>query len=237
MKARAVAAAVIPIALVVGFLGARALDDRNDDPGTVATNVTSGASPPQTPAATTATTTSVVTGALPLAAAAAAAQVAIDSGDDLYDCPFGPVDGIIAAVPSNIRLSPAFAQGVADEGQVFSGGDADITYCDLVPADYSSDGVVSSVRIDVAPGAPDLGTYLDEEFGADVSDVRPDASFLGGTVQVGCLTYPQDMCLAVWQGADLFVALMLRGDGPFVTSEASATLHAVLPAVVTNLAS
>ena len=105
-----------------------------------------------------------------------------------------------------------------------------------MPADYSSDGVVSSVRIVGAPGAPDLATYLDEEFRAEVADLAPDASFLGGTVRSGCLTYPDDMCLAVWQGTGLFVALVLRGNGPFVTSEATATLQAVLPVVVANLA-
>ena len=70
------------------------------------------------------------------------------------------------------------------------------------------------MRIDVAPGAPGLATYLDEEFGAEVSDLAPSASFLGGKVQSGCLTYPEDMCFAVWQGTGLFVALLLRGQRP-----------------------
>ncbi|MDP2290543.1 MAG: hypothetical protein Q8M22_05100 [Actinomycetota bacterium] len=168
---------------------------------------------------------------LDLGGAAAGAQRAIDQGDSLGDCPWGQ-QAIIDAVGAVVTLVPEFADPGIDNGQVFSGGDVDIVYCEIYHSgETAATEGIDEMRIDVHPGTADLQQYLDEEWGGD-ADGANSSDLSGGTVTSWCPD--DDQCIAAWQGDGLFVALVAYG----VTTAADATtaLEAALPVVVGGLA-
>jgi hypothetical protein len=171
---------------------------------------------------------------LDLAGAAAGAQAAIDQGDNLGDCPFDQ-QAVVDAIRDVVPLVPEFTSLGLTNGQVFYGGEVDITYCGIDPEQSTSaaDGI-EELRIDVHPGEADLQTYLDEEWGGDAADASPSSNLLGGTVRSWCLE--DDQCIAAWQGDGLFVALVVEGVETASAADAAAALKAALPVVVAELA-
>jgi hypothetical protein len=170
---------------------------------------------------------------LDLAGAAAGAQAAIDQGDSLGDCPWGQ-QLILDALSGVVPLVPEFATDPGiDNGQVFSGGEVDITYCEIYTSTSATDGI-EELRIDVHPGEADLQTYLDEEWGGDAADASSSSNLLGGTLRSWCLD--DDSCLAVWQGDGLFVGLVVHGVATATAADAADALEAALPVVVAELA-
>ncbi len=169
-----------------------------------------------------------------LTAAASAAQRAIDQGDNLRDCPFGPPDSLIGLLPASLPLAPGFATGVEGHGQVFSGGDVDITYCDLVP-DPSEDGPIDEIRVDVSPGTVDLDTYLTEEFTdpADV-DVAAEADLDSGSLHSACWDHNKE-CGAFWQGDGLFIGITIVGAATVTASDAVTIAETLVPEIIRRL--
>ena len=193
--------------------------------------------PASTPASTVPATLPPTTAAAPtldLGAAAAAAQAAIDLGDGLGDCPWDPA-AVAAAVRPVAPLVPEFDGPIENNGQVFSGGEVDITYCEILPdsGDTAAADGIEEFRVDVHPGTADLQQYLDEEWGGDAADAASSELF-GGTVSSWCLE--DDRCIAAWQGDGLFVALVTRGVATATAADAVAALEAALPVVVGGLA-
>lgn len=169
---------------------------------------------------------------LDLGGAAAGAQRAIDEGDSLGDCPWDQ-QAIIDAVGAVVTLVPEFADPGIDNGQVFSGGEVDITYCEIYHSgETTATEGIDELRIDVHPGTADLQQYLDEEWGGDADGATSD-DFLGGTVKSWCPDNNQ--CIAAWQGDGLFVGLVAYG-ASVTTPDATAALEAALPVVVGGLA-
>lgn len=170
---------------------------------------------------------------LDLGGAASGAQRAIDQGDSLGDCPWDQ-QAIIDAVGAVVTLVPEFADPGIDNGQVFSGGEVDITYCEIYHSGETaaSEGI-DELRIDVHPGAADLQQYLDEEWGGD-ADGAASSGLLGGTITSWCPD--DDQCIAAWQGDGLFVALVVYGVATASAADATTALEAALPVVVGGLA-
>jgi len=171
---------------------------------------------------------------LDLAGAAAGAQRAIDEGDALGDCPWSQ-QAIVDAISDVVPLVPEFASLGIDNGQVFSGGDVDITYCEIYTDESTTatDGI-EELRIDVHPGSADLQQYLDEEWGGDAGDAGSSTGLLGGTLKSWCID--DDRCIAAWQGDGLFVGLVVHGVATVTADDAAAALEAALPVVVAGLA-
>ena len=171
---------------------------------------------------------------LDLAGAAAGAQRAIDQGDMLGDCPFDQ-QAVVDAIRDLVPLVPEFTSLGLTNGQVFYGGEVDITYCGIDPAQSTTatDGI-EELRIDVHPGVADLQQYLDEEWGGDTADASPATDLLGGALRSWCLE--DDQCIAAWQGDGLFVALVVEGVATATASDAAAALEAALPIVIAELA-
>ena len=194
---------------------------------------TSGTEPGASPVTDTPTTPSTAAGDESSAAAAAAAQAAIDLGDDLDGCPFDPA-GVVAAVRGVLTLAPDFDGQIEENGQVFYGGDVDITYCHVRPQEgaYNATTGVVDMRVDVHPGIADVATYLDEEWAEELEDVVPQSA-AGGTLTVGC--FAEYRCLAMWQGADLFIALMVEAADTVAAEETAAALVAIIPVVTEDL--
>jgi hypothetical protein len=160
-----------------------------------------------------------------------AAAVAIDAivlGDDLPVCAFGPVASLTAALPAGIAGS-AFDAITEDDvaGQVFSGGEVPITYCELFPDGGDLDGI----RLDVAPGPLDLAAYLDEEFGLALDDLDVSAAIEGGEALAGCVG---GSCHAVLVGDVISFAVRLEGLSA-TTDQALAVLEALHPVAFANL--
>ena len=159
------------------------------------------------------------------ASAAEAAQAAIDEGDLLGDCPFGPTDDLVAALPDDLPLADGFEQ-TDNDGQVFFGGEVDIVYCPITPVDFS-EGPIEEIRVDVSPfGQVDVGQYLEEEWsGAEDADVAASDGFAGGEVSEAC--WPGftgfRQCGVFWQGDDLFVAVVPSGEAD-IEPEDTATM-------------
>lgn len=170
---------------------------------------------------------------LDLAGAATAAQKAIDEGDSLGDCPWDQ-QAVVTAVAGVVALVPELSSPGTSDGQVFSGGDVDIAYCDIYPGSRSasSEGI-TELRVDVHPGTADLPQYIDEEWGG-TADAATSANLLGGTVKSWCIA--DDQCIAAWQGDGLFVALVTFGVTTTTAADAVAALGAALPIVVAQLA-
>lgn len=190
--------------------------------------------PATTVMASTVAPTTVVGSPLDLAGAAAGAQQAIDLGDDLGDCPWDPA-AVAAAVVPVASLVAEFSGPIENNGQVFSGGEVDIAYCEILPDSgqtAATDGI-EEFRIDVHPGTADLQQYLDEEWPGDAADASTSA-LLGGTVSFWCLD--ADRCIAAWQGDGLFVGLVVQGVVTASADDAVAALGAALPVVVAGLA-
>lgn len=170
---------------------------------------------------------------LDLAGAAAGAQAAIDQGDDLGDCPFDQ-RAVIYAIGTAVALVPELSALGTSNGQVFRGGEVDITYCEIYPEDSTSatDGL-EGFRIDAHPGMADLQQYLDEELGGDADDATT-SSVLGGDVRSWCLD--ELRCVAAWQGDGLFVVVITHDLAAATAADATAALKAALPVVVAGLA-
>lgn len=168
---------------------------------------------------------------LDLAAAATGAQRAIDLGDDLGTCPWDQ-PAVAAAVGAVVELVPEAAGFDDNYGQVFRGGEVDITYCEFWVSSSAASGI-EEFRVDAHPGTADLQTYLDEEWGGE-PDEAATSDLSGGTVRSWCLQ--ENQCLAAWQGDGLFVALMVRGETSASADDAVAALKAALPIVVSGLA-
>jgi hypothetical protein len=170
--------------------------------------------------------------ALDLAAAATGAQQAIDLGDDLGTCPWDQ-PGVVAAVGAVVDLVPEAADFDDNYGQVFSGGEVDITYCEFWVSSSAATGI-REFRVDVHPGTADLQTYLDEEWGGDAAEAATTSKLAGGTVRSWCLA--DDQCIAAWQGDGLFVALVISSVATATAEDAVTAVTAALPVVVTGLA-
>jgi len=168
-------------------------------------------------------------------AAITAAEDAIAQGDDLGVCPFGPIPQILAALPGSLGLPDGLGDDeIDDNGQLFFGGEVDITYCEVFDVSEVT-GPVDEVRIDLAPGSDvDLQVYLDEEFGGSEDDFDRGSELLGGTARSGCID--DGVCMTVWQGDGLFIGTILRGDGPIPADDSLASATAVIPLVIENLA-
>jgi hypothetical protein len=210
-------------------------------------STTSGTTAPPAPQPTTQKTNNTTknptttssdedSGDLATAAAAEAAQAAIGEGDDLGECPFGPIADLAAALPEDLPLADGFDETGTDDGQVFSGGEVDITYCEVYPSSFA-EGPIDEIRVDAAPeGDVDVDQYLDEEWTSPSSaDVSEADGFAGGDVQVACWDSPQH-CVAMWQGEDLFVAVAISGEEDADPDDASAAAAALVPLVVERLA-
>lgn len=169
---------------------------------------------------------------LDLAGAAAGAQRAIDQGDGLGNCPWDQ-QAVVAAVGAVVELVPEFAGFDDDYGQVFSGGEVDITYCDFWVGSPSTPTGIEEFRIDAHPGTADLQQYLDEEWGGE-PDEATTSDLSGGTVRAWCLE--ENQCIAAWQGDGLFVALVIHGVATATADDAVTALKAALPIVVSGLA-
>jgi hypothetical protein len=174
---------------------------------------------------------------LPVADAAAAVDAAVDQGDSLGGCPFGDTGALLAGVDDAVPLNDGFAGGVEDNGQVFSGGEVDITYCGLVPDPFAQ-GDIDEVRLDAASGTVDLDTYLTEEWVFDAGDVSIEQAgdLAGGSLRTGCWSDGTDVCGAFWQADGLFVAVVALGDVDVTRDHAEAIARAVIPGAVENLA-
>jgi len=170
---------------------------------------------------------------LDLDAAAAGAQRAIDQGDSLGDCPWDQ-QATIDAVGAVVTLVPEFADPGIENGQVFRGGEVDITYCEIYHGgETSATEGIDEMRIDVHPGTADLLQYLDEEWGGDAEGAT-SSDLSGGEVTSWCPD--DDMCIAAWQGDGLFVALIVYGASTATAADAATALEAALPVVVSGLA-
>ena len=136
---------------------------------------------------------------------------------------------LLEAIPT--AIPGANVDGIEEDdvaGQVFSGGEADITYCEL----FTDLGDFEEIRIDAAPGPLDLTAYLDEEFGLEPDDLGDSARIDGEEAVAGCF---DDACLAVLAEGDLAVAVRLIGSD--VTAEqALDALEGMRPLVIANLA-
>lgn len=196
-----------------------------------AKNTSVPVAPTTTAASPTAAPTTAAPAAMGLAAAATAAQAAIDLGDGLPACPWD-MGQVITAVADVAPLVPELADDVDNYGQVFRGGEVDITYCEEYASSDATTGI-DEFRIDVHPGTADLPTYLDEEFGAEVQPMAP-TEVHGGELRSWCLE--EQRCLAVWQGDGLFVALVTVTIDAGVAADAAVALTVALPLVVDGLA-
>jgi hypothetical protein len=186
-------------------------------------------------APTTTGPTTTTEAALPAADAAVAAEAAIAEGDDLGDCPFGPTQDLVDLVPDDVPLVDGWT-ATDDDGQVYSGGDVDITYCALAP-EHHDDGPVDEIRVDVAPLADvEVRQYLDEEFTSRDVDLDAAGPLGGGDLVVGCWEDGPVRCAAFWQAPELFVAVVPDGEEPGSPDRAEAIARAVIPTVVTRLA-
>jgi hypothetical protein len=177
-------------------------------------------------------------GSVDTAAAAGSAQAAIDRGDELGDCPFGPTDDLVAALPDDLPLADGF-EPTDDDGQVFSGGEVDIVYCPVAPEDFN-EGPIEEIRVDVSPsGQVDVDRYLEEEWsGAEDAEVASADGFSGGDVSEAC--WPGftgfRQCGVFWQGEDLFVAVVPSGEADVEPEDTTAMAEALVPLVVERLA-
>lgn len=236
-RARVRVAAVAAIAaLGAGCGGSDAADPTTADPASPTAAVASTTAPtspaPTSPAPTSPAPTSPAPDdpALPVGAAAAVVTTGISFGDDLDTCWAGPISTLLDALPSTLAVEPADVGAAVevDDGQVFTGGAADLMYCELLPAEGAGD--LEDLRIDMAPGPVDLADYLDEEYGLTPGDLAAGDAFAGGEVAAGC---PDD-CHAVWVTDELVFGV--RVVGPYTADDATAALTALLPLAVTNLA-
>ena len=170
--------------------------------------------------------------------AAEAARAAIDEGDELGDCPFGPTDDLVAALPDDLPLADGFER-TDNDGQVFFGGEVDIVYCPIFPEDFN-DGPIEEIRVDVSPsGQVDVDQYLEEEWsGAEDAEVNAAEGFDGGDVSEAC--WPGfngfRQCGVFWQGDDLFVAVVPSGEADVEPEDTMAMAEAMVPLVVERLA-
>lgn len=170
---------------------------------------------------------------LDLDRAAVGAQQAIDQGDALGGCPWIQ-QAALAAIRLAIEVGPDASDVDMTVGQVFRGGEVDITYCESVVGPPSTPTGLEGFRIDVHPGTADLQQYLDEEWGVE-PDEPTTGSLLGGTVMSWC--FDEDRCIAAWQGDGLFVALVTDAAARASEDDAVAALTAALPIVVVGLVS
>jgi glycerophosphoryl diester phosphodiesterase len=169
--------------------------------------------------------------------AIAGVEAAIAQGDDLGDCPYGPTDDLIAALPERLPLADGFAtEDVEDNGQVFVGGDVDIVYCVLTP-DAGGAGPIEEIRVDVA-ALPDveLATYLPEEFTSDDVPTHYAGVLFGGDLETGCWTDTKIVCGAFWQGEGIFIATVLLGEADQKKPDAVTAARAIVPLVMERLA-
>ena len=223
-----------PLALLLA--GALALtacsgDDTSGSATTTPATTSAATAGPTTAPVTTDVPPTVEPAALDLAGAAAAAQAAIDLGDGLGSCPWDMAE-VLAVIAGVAPLVPELAEDVDNYGQVFRGGEADITYCEEYASSDATTGI-DEVRVDVHPGTADLQTYLDEEFGADAgADVSTEV--YGGRLVAWCLE--EDRCIAVWRGDGLMVALVTDSKDQGEAADAAVGLTVALPLVVDALA-
>jgi hypothetical protein len=208
--------AAVAVLMVAGACG--------DDGGT---DLDTPAAPDSTAAADTAA-----------AAAAEAAAAAIAEGDGLGDCPFGSPAELAEALPSDANLGDGFGDDI-DDGQVFSGGDVDIVYCEVNDFEAGVDEV-SELRIDVSPGDDiDVDTYLDEEFtDPDDVSVQDGEDFAGGTTRQACWESftTEQACGVFWQGDGVFVSVVAMGEDGVDLDEVIPTAEALVPVVLDRLA-
>ena len=225
------------------------------------TAITSTSVPPNTTAALASTTTTaassgvtvaapngtsttapgVAPGTGPLLKAAHTVDTAVILGDSLGRCAFDPLQPVLDAIPASVPLAADLKQSAvaSDEGQVFSGGDVDITYCDM-SASTDDAGPVNSVRIDIAADAHvHFDTYLFEEYsGWKDDDFTLQTNVLGGWLRHGCFSNGTNdfFCLAAWQGDGLFISTVLNGRAALHPGDEVDTAMAVIPVVAKNLA-
>jgi hypothetical protein len=171
-----------------------------------------------------------------LAAARAGVEESLTAGDGVGDCPYGSPAALVAALPDSLPLAAAFdVEGVENNGQVFVGGDVDITYCQLTP-DAGGEGPIDEIRVDVSPSSRvDVQTYLDEEFTTDEVSTHDAGTLLGADLRAACWD-EFEMCGAFWQSGELFVAVVLRGQQTQKLPHAVTTAHVLVPLVLDGLA-
>lgn len=178
---------------------------------------------------------------VPLRRAAATVQELLETGERVDTepgaCPYGPTADLALLLPDEVEVRPALRAGdVDDDGQLYFGEPA-IVYCPIRASDASIDSAeIDEFRVDVAYGAADFVSYLEQNFATvDAGDLASRPELLGGDVTVVCHS---DGCSGAWNRQDLFVAVtLIDGQEPSATADdAEAALGSIVPVVVDRLA-